>query len=168
MADVILPGYPGVVPGKLLGVQIGNSFVSCETSCDFNCTVDMLAASPVTSGRFKEFIPGMIGWTVTVNANLLLASQQADVKIVLAAIEVGTKMGISFATRGGISPHMIISGFAYPQTVGISAPGTGLATTNIVFQGTGPTTLDFEQFWLIINAMPAPADKDVIVDTTNW
>lgn len=167
MADLI-PGYPGVVPGKLLGVQVGNNFVSCETQCDFNCTVDMLAASAVTSGRWKEFIPGMRGWTVTVNMNLLLATQNADVKTILAQIETGEKVGISFCTRNGISPHMIISGFAYPQTVGISGPGAGLATATVTFQGTGPTTLDFEEFWLIINAMPAPADKPNIVDTTNW
>lgn len=167
MADLI-PGYPGIVPGKLLGVQVGNSFISCETSCDFNCTVDMLPASAITSGRWKEFIPGMRGWTVTVNANLLLAKQDSDVKVVLQAIESGAKMGISFSTRGGVSPHLIISGFAYPQTVGISAPNTGLATSTITFQGTGPTTLDFEEFWLIINAMPAPSDKPVYIDTTNW
>lgn len=167
MADLI-PGYPGIVPGKLLGVQIGNSFVSCETSCDFNCTVDMLPASAVTSGRWKEFIPGMRGWTVTVSANLLLAKQNADVKMVLQAIESGAKMGISFSTRGGVAPHLIISGFAYPQTAAISAPVSGLATSTITFQGTGPTTLDFEEFWLIINAMPATADKPYIVNTTNW
>lgn len=167
MADLI-PGYPGIVPGKLLGVQVGNSFVSCETSCDFNCTVDMLPASAVTSGRWKEFIPGMRGWTVTVNANLLLATQAADVKTVMSAIETGELMGISFATRTGISPHMIISGFAYPQTVSISAPVTGLATSTITFQGNGPTTLDFEEFWLIINAMPANSDKPIYIDTTNW
>lgn len=168
MASSLIPGNPGTIRGALIGLKINDSFVSCETSCEFSFDVNMLAASPPDSGRWASFIPGLRSWKMTVNMNLLLASVGADIKTVLQAVITGEAVQLQFRTNVSISPHMIISGTAYPQTGGITAPGKGNATANVTFTGSGPFTTDFEQFYLIIDAMPAPSDKPYIIDTTQW
>lgn len=168
MADSLIPGNPGTIRGALIGLRINGNFVSCETACDFSFDVNMLAASTPDSGRWAGFIPGLRSWKMTVNMNLLLASVGADIKTVLQAVITGESVDLEFRTNMSISPHLIISGTAYPQTGGITAPGKGNATANVSFQGSGAFTCDFEQFWLIINAMPANSDKPVYIDTTQW
>lgn len=164
----LIPGNPGTIAGKMMGITVGGIFISCETSCDFNCEVEMLPASAVTSGRWKEFIAGIRSWTMSVNMNLLLASAGADAKTLLNSVLTGEILALQFRTRSSISPYLIISGNAFVQTQSISAAFAGKATSIVTFQGTGPFTTDFEEFWLIINSMPAPSDKPFVVDTTNW
>lgn len=163
MADVI-PGNPGTVRGALIGVRINGQFVSCETNCEFHVDVDMLPASPPASGRWKSVIPGLRNWTMTVDGNLLLASVGADVKTVLNAIITGELVELEFRTRTGIAPYLIIAGNGYPQSADITAASTGKAKWNVVFQGDGPFTTDFETFWLIINSMPIEADYPIIIN----
>lgn len=166
---VVVPGNPGVIKGSLIGIKVDGNFINCETSCDFNCEIEMLPASAVTSGRWKEVIPGLRSWTMSVNMNLLLATVAADVKsILMGALLTGDKVFLDFSTKTAISPLLSISGYAYPQTIGISAPGQGIATSTITFQGSGPFTTQVEQFYLIINAQPIEDDKPVYIDTTEW
>lgn len=166
---VIIPGNPGVIQGKLMGLTVNGNFVECETSCDFNCDVEMLPASAVTSGRWKEFIPGIRSWTMSVNMNLLLSTANlADAKVILNGVLTGEMFALEFRTKTAISPHFIISGNAYVQNQGISAQFAGITTSTVTFQGSGPFTTDFEAFYLIINAMPIVADKPTYIDTTNW
>lgn len=164
MANII-PGNPGTISGSLIGLTINNKYVSCETSCDFNFEVEMIDISPITSGRWRESLPGIRSWNMNVNGNLLLATVGADVKTVLSAVLTGEKVDLAFRTRGSISPYFVISGQAYPKSGGINAANTGKANWNIAFQGTGPFEVDLEEFWLIINAMPIEADKPVYIDT---
>lgn len=162
MADVI-PGNPGTIRGALVGLRINGEYVSCETNCEFNFDVEMLAASAVTSGRWKEFIAGIRSWGMTVDGNLLLASVGADIKTVLSAVLTGEMVELEFRTRGTIAPFFVIAGTALPQSGSITAPGTGKAVWNVVFQGSGPFTVDIEEFWLIINAQPIEADYPTII-----
>lgn len=162
MADVI-PGNPGTVRGALIGLRINGQYVSCETSCEFNFDVEMLPASAVTSGRWKEFIAGVRSWSMTVDGNLLLKTVGADIKTVLNAVLTGEMVELEFRTRGVIAPFLVIAGQGLPQTGTISAPGVGRATWNVVFQGSGPFTVDVEEFWLIINAMPIEADYPIVI-----
>lgn len=163
----VIGGNPGTIKGSLIGLEINGSFVSCETSCDFNFDIEMLPSSAVDSGRWKEFIAGIRSWSMSVNGNLLLATVGADVKTVLNAVMTGEEVNLRFRTRSIVSPYLIISGKALPMSGNITASSTGKANWTIQFQGTGPFECDFEEFWLIINAMPADADKPYIVDTTN-
>jgi predicted secreted protein len=162
----IIPGNPGTIAGKMIGITVGGIFISCETSCDFNCEVEMLPASAVTSGRWKEFIPGIRSWTMSVNMNLLLASAGSDAKTLLKAVLTGEMLALEFRTRSSISPFLIISGNAFVQSQGISAANAGKATSTVTFQGSGPFITNFEEFYLIINAMPIEADYEIIIDTT--
>lgn len=159
----IIPGNPGTIRGALIGLRINGQYVSCETSCEFSFEREMKSASSITSGGWKEFIGGIRGWAMTVNGNLLLKTVGADIKTVLNAFILGDTVELEFRTRGTIAPYLIISGTAFPQSGGITAAGTGKANWTLSFQGTGPFTTDFEEFYLIINAMPAEADYPLII-----
>lgn len=161
-----LPGNPGKIRGALMRLTINGKYVDCETACDFNFDQEMIAVSPYTAGRWKHYKPGMRGWTMSVNGNLLLKSVDVtDIKTVLNAVMTGEEMTLQFRTRGDISPYLIISGQALPTSGGITGPNTGSSTWNVTFQGTGPFETDYEQFYLIINAMPPEADYPLIINS---
>lgn len=155
---------PGI-KGSLIGLKINGVFVSCEVSCDFSTSIDMLPASAVTSGRWKEFIQGIRSWTMSVNGRLLLEAVGADAKTILVGIDSGLPFFLQFATKASASSEFILSGVALPQNLNISAGNIGKANWNAVFQGSGPLTTTFEDYDLIINAMPIESDYPIIVNT---
>lgn len=158
----------GVFKGSLIGVHIDGLKVACETNSDFNYNIEMIPASSQTSGKFKEYVPGQIDWSLTVDANMLLTTAGAGVKTVLDAVISGSEVGLEFKTNDDITPYFRITGNGFPQTGGIVAPSDDLATWNVTFLGNGPFTVDNEEFWLIINAMPPASDKPTIVDQNIW
>lgn len=156
-------GHLGTVSGKLIGLTINGEFVSCETSCSFNFDVEMINTSPIDNGRWREVIPGVRSWSMSVDGNLLLRTVGADIKTVLNAVLTGEEVNLEFRTKGTISPSLVISGRAIPASGGISAPRTK-ATWNIEFVGNGAFEVDVEEFWLLINNMPIDNDYQTIVD----
>lgn len=161
-----IPGNPGTIRGALTGLKINGKFVDCETSCDFNFDRDMIPVSPYSAGGWKHFKPGLRGWKMNVNGNLLLRSIGiTDIKTVLDAVLTGEEMEVEFRTRGDIAPYLSISGNALPMSGGINGPNKGKATWTVTFQGTGPFTTDYEAFYLLINSMPIEADYPLIINT---
>jgi predicted secreted protein len=154
---------PGV-KGTLLGLKINGAFVSCETSCDFNIDVEMINASSVTVGRWAEFVAGIRKWGINVAGNLLLESVGADAKTILQAIDSGLPVFLQFSTRASVGTQFVLSGAALPQNLGIGAAMQGKANWTASFQGTGPLATSFEDFSLLIDAMPAEADYPIIVN----
>ena len=165
-----IPTMPGMLEGRLMGLSINGYAVECETQCDFNFDVEMLPASAISSGRWKNFIPGVRSWSITVAGNTLLKNAGADIKTILNAVLTGEIVELSFRTHPDISPYLIISGQAIPRQGNLSSANVGFSGWNVVFQGINAFTVDWEQFWLIINAMPPTADYPVIVeqDPNNW
>lgn len=163
-------GILGTVKGSMIGMKIGDDFVSCETNSSFDFDVEMLPTSPIDGGRWSSSIPGIRSWTMTVDGNMLLRSVGADIKTVLNAVLTGERLHLEFRTRMGINPEVAISGWAYPQTGNITAPLRGKTTWNVRFQGDGPFEIDVEDFWLIINNMPIDNDYQTIVeqDWDDW
>lgn len=157
-------GVTGSVKGAMIGMRIGDHFVSCETSSSFDFNVEMLPASPVDSGRWASNIPGVRSWNMTVDGNMLLRTVGADIKTVLNSVLTGERLFLEFRTRMGISPEVSISGWAYPNTGGITAPLRGKATWNVNFIGDGAFNVSAEEFWLIINNMPIDNDYQTIVE----
>lgn len=152
-------------PGKFLGLKVNGAFVSCETSCSISFDVNMLAASAVDSGGWKEFIAGIRGWQVTVDANLLLEAVPADIKAIITTGLINRlPMFIQFSTRPSVEIQMILSGAVLLASGSITAPAKGNATWNISFQGTGPLTTTYHDFDLLINAMPSFEDYPIIVN----
>lgn len=129
------------VKGTMLGLKINGLFVQCETSCDFSFETETIPSSDETSGGWEEFVAGLRSWSVSVNGNLLLTSAGPDIKTVLDAILLSTPLEVAFATKAFAPGVLSLSGKAFPQSGGISAPAVGKANWNVSFQGTGPFTL---------------------------
>lgn len=165
-----IPGYyEGNIQGKLIGLKMDGEFFKCETACTFSYEVEMLPCASVMSGQYQEAIPGKISWIMTVAGNLSLAPAQFnDFISITRKVQAKERVFLEMVTRNGISPYLSISGWAWPQNGGLDAQSTGLATWSNSFRGDGPFTTDWEEFAIIINAMPVAADKPYIVDTTEW
>ena len=156
------------IPGKLMGVAVGGTFISCETESTLNFDKDLLPASSVTSGEYAEFIQGKKNWNVSVNGILLKREAGADFKTLFMAWHLNTVLTVYFRTRLGVDQFLIWKGQAIVKSGMANAPKRGFANWNIVFQGNGVLEMDWEEFWTIINAMPAPSDQPNIVDTRQW
>lgn len=152
------------IAGRLIGLQIGGVYISCELSCDITFSVDMLPASAVDSAGWKEFIAGIRSWAVNVNGQLLTEAVGADFKTIVNAIYSRLPVFLIWGTKPSAMTQMTISGIALPTSANATAPNKGAATWNVSFQGTGAPTTSFEDFSLLIDAMPASADYPIIVD----
>lgn len=154
---------PGL-QGTLLGLQVGGVFVSCELSCDFNFTVDMLPASAVDSAGWKEFISGIRSWSVNVSGRLLAEAVGADFKTIIEYVKQRFPVYLTIGTRPSATTQMSISGYALPATGGFSGPNKGFASWQVSFQGTGEFTTSFQDYELIIDAMEPEDDWRQIVN----
>lgn len=99
---------------------------------------------------------------------LLKSRAPQDFKTLFEAYLNDTLLNVSFRTRLSVDQFLIFEGKGYLKSGDASAPRSGLATGNMVIIGSGILNMDWEEFWLIINAQPANADKPTIVDTTEW
>jgi predicted secreted protein len=129
--------------GNLLGLEINGEFVSCEMSCEFNFETDLRGASPKGVGRWKEVIPGVSSWSISLNAGMLMKMAGASVHTVLNAFLLGEIMIIRLRTRlYDHSPVFAISGQVYVQNGGISASVNARATWNTTLTGNGAFTFE--------------------------
>lgn len=155
----------GGISGNLIGLKVNGAFVSCELSCDFNCDIEMIPSSNITSGRWKEFIQGVRSWSMSVNGALLLEAVPSDIKaIITTGLMRGIPMYIEFSTRVSSEIQMILSGASVLQNASITAPSSGGATWTAKFQGTGALTTVYHDFSLLIDAMPSEADYPIVLD----
>ena len=126
------------MPGNLIGLQIGGTFVDCETSCEVAFETDLLAASPQSSGGWKEYIAGVKSWTITLNAGMLMRMAGTGFNTVLNAFLTGQPMDIKVTTKKqDLYPNFTISGSVYLQSGGFSAAVNSLASWNATLQGNG-------------------------------
>ena len=155
------------IKGNRINLSWNGLNISCQTTCELSWDAEMIGASSVSSGRWKEFVQGTRSWSMTVNANLLKANNTgADVRNVLAAYLSGQRVFMEMKSTTGELTELIFSGYILVQNGGIQAGSTGVATWNGTFQGTGELTTNIEDFGLIINAMPIEADYPIIFETT--
>lgn len=133
--------------GNLIGVEIDGNFVACETSCELNFEVDLLGASAITSGRWKEYISGIRSWNVSVNASMLVQSAPTDASTIINAFMSGARMKLRIRTKIPIIGSIVISGYVLVQNGNI---GAGVNTTSVwstTLQGDGPFSYgDTEQY----------------------
>jgi Phage major tail protein 2. len=154
--------------GKMMGVTVESKFISCELDSTLNFDKDMVPVSSVQSGKWAEFIPGKRNWQMSINMALLKSKAPQDFKTLYQAWFEDTKITVAFRTRLNVDQFLIFEGEGYVKSGDASAPRSGLATGNMVIIGSGILNMSWEEFWLIINAQPANADKPNIVDTTEW
>lgn len=156
-----------IVKGSRLNISFNGLNISCQTACELSFDAEMIPASAVTSGRWKEFVAGIRSWSISVNAKLLKANTSgADVRNVIAAYLSGQKVFMEMKTTTGELVELTFSGYVLVQNGGIQGGATGAATWNGSFQGTGELTTNIEDFGLIIDAMPIEAEWPIIYDTT--
>jgi len=152
------------IPGRLIGLKVNGVFISCELSCDFNFQSDMLPASAIDSAGWKEFIAGIRSWTMSVSGRLLTEAVGADFKTIMNSWISRNPLFLIWGTRPSATTQMSISGAALVASGNATGPNKGFANWNVTFQGTGELTTSFEDFSLIIDAMPAIEDYPIIYD----
>lgn len=153
------------VAGRLIGVQIGGSFVKCEISSTISFDQEMLPASAVDSGRWAEFLKGLRQWKIAVNGGLLLEAVGADIKtMLLAGYFDDMPMVAMFSTRPTATLELIFSGAVLFNSGDITAGSTGAAIWNANLQGTGELSHTMQDYELLIDAMPPEEDYPILVD----
>jgi len=152
------------VKGMLLNVSINGAPLQCETSADFSYSIEMLPATNPNEGRWRNFIPGVQTWSVTVNGNLLLRSLGADFKTLVESAKSGEKLWLRFGTMQDVTPKYAIEGYVYPSSLALSAPVTELASWSVTFQGLGEFKTDWSEFGMVLDNNPAPAAWPLIYD----
>jgi len=138
------------MPGNLIGLQIGGTFVDCETSCDVSFETDLWPASPRESGGWKEYIAGVKSWSITLNAGMLMRMAGTGLNTVLNAFLTGQEMAVKVTTKNqDLYPNFTISGRVLLQNGGFSAAVSTLASWNATFQGNGPMRIDINTNMLL-------------------
>ena len=145
------------MPGNVLGLEIDGTFISCETSCEMSFETDLLPASSVTSGKWKEYIDGSKSWSVTVNAGMLLRMAGTGLNTILKEFLTGQLMSIRIATKYDDIPSFAIVGNVRLRSGGSSASVNSLASWNATLEGDGPFTAQINEN--IVFAISATQDN---------
>lgn len=153
------------ISGRLMGLQANGILISCEIQSSINFQANMLAASAIDSGRWAEVIAGLRSWTMTIDGQLLAEAVGADFKTLMNLFFSGLPVFLTWGTRPSATTQLSLSGSAVLASGSATGPSKGSSTWNMVFNGTGELKASFEDFALIIDAMPADALYPVIVDT---
>ncbi|MCY4781709.1 hypothetical protein ORI89_18810 [Sphingobacterium sp. UT-1RO-CII-1] len=140
------------ISGKLIGVTVGGTFISCEIESSLQYERTLLPSSSVTSGKDSEFIAGKGNWSINVSGNLLSRAVGADFKTLFTAWKNGGIIRVQFRTNAGLAGHLIYEGDAIVQSGNASAPIKGSANWNNVLHGTGPLSQSFQEFWSNVNS----------------
>lgn len=139
------------LPGNLLGIEIDGKFVACETSCEFTFEADMLDASAVDSGRWKEVIAGLRSWSISVNASMLIQSSATDLTSIINAFVSGQRMRVRIKTKVAMIGSILITGYVIVQNGGLSAAVNSTTTWNTTLQGDGAfqlgDSLNYQMFY---------------------
>lgn len=125
----------------------------------------MIPSSAIDSGGWAEFVAGLRSWTISVNGNLLLEAVGSDIKALIQSGYINQlPLFAQFSTRPSSDIQLQFSGAALFNTGSISAASTGVANWTATLQGTGKLTATYQDFPLLIDAMPAEMDYPIIVD----
>jgi len=109
---------------KLDGVAIAGA-----RSCELNVSGEAIETSSPTNGRWRTFIPGRKGWSVSTN-HLVTA-------VAGNAAKVGTVVTLTFSKRDSsevLTGQAIVTGWRCTATLGNLSQGV------FSFQGSGPLT----------------------------
>ena len=138
-------------------------------SCSLSVETEALPANSRENGKWNDYIEGYKGWTMSVDGRLLVSTLASSGNRVLQKIIDGGKFKVAFASGVGVSPEIVIEGFAIATGFDMTAAASDDVSYTVNFTGCGAfTTYYVDEFWTLINAMPADADKPNIVDTTDW
>lgn len=160
--------WQGRIPGSLMGLKVDGQYVPCEVSSSFEYTYELKPKSSTESGIAREFKYGKLEWQMSVNANFLAREVGNDFKYILRGVLTRKIFDVEFSTKFGDPAAFAIKGKALTMNGGINAQRGQTSQWNVTFKGTGLFELVENPYFLIINAMPANADKPIYVNTTQW
>lgn len=123
--------------GTDLLVKIGSTVIAALTSNDLSFERDMIETTNKDSDRFKTFIPGERGWSITAEALNDPTGQLNEEEIIDLLLE-GTKSTVYWGGTG--AGDVYYSGDGYIQSVQLAGPKNEAASYSITIQGTGPIT----------------------------
>lgn len=154
-----------MIAGKFIGVMVDGGFVKCEVNSTYSIDAEMLETASYGRKGWRDYIYGYKGWQLTVSSALNNGSMpSAWNKIVEKLINTNEQFEVYWRTFDNYGESMLFRGMAIIPSWSGEAPVEGRGTQSITFQGCGEPEFFAEEVWRRINAMPAPADKDIIVD----
>lgn len=158
------------IAGKLIGFQVDGTYTPCETSCSMNLANEQLDASSESNGNWRYSIEGYKSWSMSVSGKLVIRALNSSFNRIFVKNLLPNQVYDVF--MGTIptfdQPEIIVRGKARITTLDWNANLDSVSDYTIQFVGLGaPEEVSFEEFALIINANPAYADKDIIVNM-NW
>lgn len=156
--------------GKLIRLKVNDEYIPCELSCEITVNQETLQVTNTVQGRAKSFIRGYYDWTVTVNGRLnVRVGAGASQSLLGYILEDGNGIvQLEIISNDPNGAPFVLTGEALVTSWNMNAGGTDWASNTTVFQGSGELTQDYDLYWIIINQMPITAEKDIIIDTTEW
>lgn len=153
--------------GRLIGLRLDGDYMKCEQDVTLNIDQEMIQ---ISAGIFKDYVGGYKGWSIDVNGRFSVGTTQGNTnKVLQNFIDVDDyEYEVYLGSVEGASPEWYVKGKARLQNGSINANIEGNASSVYSFIGCGGLEDWAEEYWQIINAMPAPADKPIIVNTTGW
>lgn len=156
--------------GRILGIKIDGEFSQCEIDCTLNIEQEQLPTSSMDAG-WRESIGGYKGWSVDLSSRLTVGAMLGHTNKVIDRFinEEDAEFELYFGTRDGAQDaNFYLKGRARLQNGSLNAPNNGSAMANFSFVGCGKLESWWDEYWRIINAMPAEADKPLVIDTSKW
>lgn len=152
------------IQGKLMGLKVNGVFISCEVSSDISFQGETLPATAIDSGGWKEFLSGLRSWSMNVNGQLLAEAVGADFKTIFNSFVSRNPILLTWSTRPSATTALSLTGTAIVASGSATGPNKGNSTWTVAFQGTGALVPSFQDFALIIDAMPPEATYPIIFD----
>jgi hypothetical protein len=124
-------------------VKIGSKVLGCAQSADWTVTRDMDEATCSASSGWKQYSPGQMAWTGSVNG-LYREFTAAELATNVALDELfdtlvdGTAVTVSYEKKDGTGSKY--SGEAYISEIKYSQPEKGAVTWSATFTGNGAFT----------------------------
>lgn len=160
----------GKLTGDMLAFYLNGKALACEISCDLSFNKEFKQISPTSPGGWVYQVPGVKSWQMTTAANFITHFRDADFKTIMQAWINGDPFQVAMRTSDGYSPAFFIGGQAYPASGTLSSSGFEMVGYSSVFVGNGPLVMTTEasegDFWRILNANPATADKPFYFQST--
>lgn len=107
--------------------------VAAQRECTLNIDNQMVEKASATDGSVREYLPGLYGWTMTVNGLYALGAHVS----LLGHLIAGTLLHIGFYIG-----EERLTGTAYIETMEAGGPLRGKATYNVTLRGSGDLNVE--------------------------
>lgn len=114
--------------------------LACATTMSIAINADLKEATKQTSSRWREYYPGMLGYSVTVDGLFVLDQAVTSVYDLMYNITTGTVL--SWIAKDVLNENVRMFGNVLQNALTITSPADNDHTFNVGFTGTGPIVMD--------------------------